>query len=178
MKFPPQFSDVAIAVQRLLDDGDTTVSAILVDGEDQLLYGVEDQAQMKKVAGETRIPAGKYPLRLWTPNEKDRQEHNKDTVAFAPHSRYAKLHVSRGMTGVLEIADIPGFSAVLIHAGNTDDHTEGCLLPNLIFDWEGMRGGQSRPAVAMITQTVGDRLLAGEKLYIIIADGPLPRLGG
>ena len=37
--------------------------------------------------------------------------------------RYGGFHV-----GMLHIIDVPGFEYILIHTGNTDEHTAGCLL--------------------------------------------------
>ena len=43
------------------------------------------------------------------------------------HGRYTKrfphIHV-----GMLHVLDVPGFEYILIHCGNTDEHTAGCLL--------------------------------------------------
>jgi len=78
-----------------------------------MAYTLEDQAQSgQKVAGETRIPAGRYPL--------------IERAHGGFHRRYKarwKWHL-----GMIEVADVPGFSDVLIHAGNTDDDTAGCIL--------------------------------------------------
>ena len=159
-----------LRLQRLHDDGDTTAGIILCDGVSQMLYSVEDQANAVKVAGETRIPAGDYKLVAWVADESLVTEENKHCVKYAPGSRYAKKHAERGMIGVLEISGIHNFSAVLVHAGNDDDSSEGCILPNLSFSWVTMRGGSSRTAVKMIHDALLPRLLAGEQLYVRIVD--------
>ena len=38
-------------------------------------------------------------------------------------SKYGDMH-----KGMLWVRDIPGFEYILIHTGNTDEHTSGCLL--------------------------------------------------
>jgi len=77
-----------------------------------MCHTLEDIHRAIKVAGETRIPAGKYELR--------KREHG----GF--HRRYAaRFPWHRGM---IEICEIPGFTDVLIHTGNRHVHTAGCLL--------------------------------------------------
>lgn len=100
-----------IVVERIVSDTDTTVSAIFVDGR-FACFGLEDEYREDKLAGETRIPAGHYRVIV--------RRHG----GF--HERYErKFAFHRGM---LEIAAVPRFTDILIHIGNTDDHTAGCLL--------------------------------------------------
>ena len=78
-----------------------------------LAYTLEDEQRDKKVLGETRIPDGDYKLGL--------------RKVGGYHARYTKRfpHVHIGM---LHVLDVPGFEYILIHCGNTDEHTAGCLL--------------------------------------------------
>lgn len=78
-----------------------------------LCYTLEDEHRDEKVAGETRIPAGEY--RITT--RRVGGLHNK----YA--SRFPGIH-----KGMLWIRDVPGFEYILIHCGNTDEDTAGCLL--------------------------------------------------
>lgn len=78
-----------------------------------LCFTLEDQHQTQKVYGETRIPTGTYRLGLRTEgghHERYRQ-------------RFPDMHV-----GMIEVLDVPGFTHILIHIGNTDDDTAGCIL--------------------------------------------------
>ena len=78
-----------------------------------LCYTLEDEHRDKKVAGETRIPPGEYKLSF------------RRVGGF--HEKYA----SRFRTihkGMLWVCDVPDFEYILIHCGNTDEHTSGCLL--------------------------------------------------
>ena len=78
-----------------------------------LAYTLEDEYRSEKVFGETRIPDGTYKLGL----RKVGGYHAKYSKRF-PH-----IHI-----GMLHVLDVPGFEYILIHCGNTDEHTAGCLL--------------------------------------------------
>ena len=78
-----------------------------------LAYTLEDEQRDEKVFGETRIREGTYKLGL--------------RKVGGYHARYSKkfddFHI-----GMLHVLDVPGFEYILIHCGNTDEHTAGCLL--------------------------------------------------
>ena len=82
-------------------------------GKRFLCYTLEDEHRAFKVKGETRIPSGTYNIQL------------RKEGGF--HSRYNKKYPSihRGM---LHVVDVPNFEYILIHTGNTDEHTAGCLI--------------------------------------------------
>ena len=65
-----------------------------------------------KVPGETRIPSGIYKLKLRTEG------------GF--HERYKKRFPFH--KGMIEICGVPNFDYILIHCGNNDEHTKGCVL--------------------------------------------------
>jgi len=78
-----------------------------------LCFVLEDPPQEEKIAGETRIPAGVYPLLL------------RNFGGF--HERYSKRFpkIHRGM---IELAGVLEFTDVLMHCGNDPEDTRGCLL--------------------------------------------------
>ena len=78
-----------------------------------LAYTLEDEQRDTKVYGETRIPNGTYKLGL----RKEGGYHQKYS------KRFPDIHV-----GMLHVLNVPGFEYILIHCGNTDEHTAGCLL--------------------------------------------------
>lgn len=78
-----------------------------------LAYTLEDEYRTVKVFGETRIPAGTYEVTLRTTG--------------GHHARYAKKFAAIH-DGMLWLQDVPNFKYILIHIGNTDDDTAGCLL--------------------------------------------------
>ncbi len=101
-----------ITVNRMTSDDDTTVSTVSVDGR-FVCFGLEDEFRADKVVNETRVPAGRYQVGV------------RQTGGF--HTRYqtkfADIH-----RGMLHVQDVPGFEHILIHVGNTDTDTAGCLL--------------------------------------------------
>ena len=101
-----------ITVNRFVSDEDTTISQIFVRGK-FICFGLEDEFRLEKLVGETRIPAGTYRLGI-------RRHGGMD-------SRYKKRFgiFHRGM---IEILNVPGFTDILIHCGNYDKDTAGCLL--------------------------------------------------
>lgn len=77
-----------------------------------LCYTLEDQYNEPKIPGETRIPAGRYEIKLRTEG--------------GMHQRYGqRFDFHRGM---LHLQDVPGFTFIYIHVGNKDDDSEGCIL--------------------------------------------------
>lgn len=78
-----------------------------------LCYTLEDESREEKVFGETCIPEGEYCIGFRTVGG----FHSKYS------HRFADIHV-----GMLEIQDVPNFKYILIHCGNTDEDTAGCLL--------------------------------------------------
>ena len=71
---------------------------------------------------------------------------------------------------MLELQDVPNFKYILIHTGNTDEHTAGCLLvgetqQDLDRGKDGFVGG-SGDAYKKMYPKVRDALLNGEKVTI------------
>ena len=104
-----------LQVLRISSEKDST-SGLLFDvtnGRKFLCYTLEDEYREEKIMGETRIPAGNYEVVL----RKSGGFHNKYV------KRYGEMH-----RGMLHIIYVPGCEYILIHTGNTDEHTAGCLL--------------------------------------------------
>ena len=104
-----------LQVLRISSEKDST-SGLLFDvtnGRKFLCYTLEDEYREEKIMGETRIPSGTYEVVL----RKSGGFHNKYV------KRYGEMHI-----GMLHIINVPGFEYILIHTGNTDEHTAGCLL--------------------------------------------------
>lgn len=105
-----------LEVVRFSSQSDST-SGLLFEindlGKHFLCYTLEDERRALKVRGETRIPAGTYQIGF----RREGGFHGKY------NKRFPGLH-----KGMLHILDVPNFEYVLIHTGNTDEHTAGCLL--------------------------------------------------
>ena len=105
-----------LEVIRFNDNGDST-NGLLFDisnGERKFLcYTLEDEGRQTKVYGETRIPEGEYCIGWRTVGGFNARY----------SERFSDIHV-----GMLEVMDVPGFTHILIHCGNDDEDTAGCLL--------------------------------------------------
>ena len=105
-----------LEVLRFSSQADSTSGLLFENtsvGKKFLCYTLEDERRALKVKGETRVPAGTYKIKL------------RKEGGF--NARYTKKYggFHRGM---LHICDVPNFEYILIHTGNTDEHTAGCLL--------------------------------------------------
>ena len=58
------------------------------------------------------------------------------------HQRYEEKYGSMHK-GMLWVRDVPGFEWILIHTGNTDEHTAGCLLVGNSSDMKGFIGSSA-----------------------------------
>ena len=101
-----------IKVLRFSNREDCTNGLLFINGE-FACYTLEDEKRDVKVMHETRIPEGTYEIKF----RKEGGFHNKYS------KKYGNLH-----RGMLHITNVPGFEYILIHTGNTDEHTSGCLV--------------------------------------------------
>ncbi|MFZ6723370.1 DUF5675 family protein [Undibacterium sp. Ji49W] len=131
-----------IVVDRFISDDETTISHITVDGR-FVCFGLEDEYRVTKLVNETRIPAGTYKVKLRTDGK-----HNEQYKVLFPD-------IHRGM---LHIQNVPGFEYILIHCGNTQADTSGCLLvgTSAVTDKHNMSIGASRPAYKRLYPIVVD----------------------
>ena len=91
---------------------DATNGLLFIDGLFEC-YTLEDQYQAVKVMHETCIPEGTYDIQF------------RKTGGF--HSKYSERY-KNAHYGMLHIQDVPGFEYILIHTGNWESQTSGCLL--------------------------------------------------
>lgn len=108
-----------IRVDRYLSTATATLSKIYVDGT-FICFGLEDEYREVKVPEETRIPAGVYKVLL----RKEGRLHNK----------YRERFGSAFHEGMLWLQDVPNFDYILIHMGNTEKDTAGCLIVGMDVD--------------------------------------------
>ena len=104
-----------LKVLRFSSQEDSTSGLLFLEKDEKLdflCYTLEDEYRDSKVRGETRVPAGTYEIKLRTEG------------GF--HEKYKKRYAFH--KGMLHVTNVPGFEYILIHTGNTDEHTAGCLL--------------------------------------------------
>ena len=146
--------------------GKDSTNGILFDctrGREFLCYTLEDQYQTKKVMQETRIPAGEYEIKY----RKEGGFHKRY------NERYPDIH-----RGMLHVTNVPNFKWILIHVGNTDEHTAGCLLlgdtqENNQIKTDGFIGKSSQ-AYVRIYDKIASVLDMGEKVTITYYDFDIP----
>lgn len=150
-----------LEVVRFSSQKDSTLGLLfeVTDAKREFLcYTLEDEYRDDKVMHETRIPAGTYEITLRTVGGFNSRYSD----------RFADIH-----KGMLWVRDIPGFEYILIHCGNDDDDTSGCLLlgntqtENLISD--GFVGSSS-VAYKRVYTKVADVLEKGKKVEISYID--------
>jgi hypothetical protein len=141
-----------LRVVRYNSSDDFTLGMLLdeTNGKHFLCYTLEDEHREEKVMHETRIPAGTYKITLRT------------VGGF--HTRYQAKYGDMHK-GMLWVRDVPGFEYILIHTGNTDEHTSGCLLVGSTSDTKGFVGG-SVNAYKKIYPAIAKALEDGEEVTI------------
>lgn len=93
-----------IEVRRTFKGTECTIGKLYIDGS-YFCDTLEDAVREKKIAGITAIPAGEYKVKK----------------SYSP--RFKKT--------LPEILNVPNFTGVRIHAGNTAKDTDGCILLGL-----------------------------------------------
>ena len=124
-----------------------------------LCYTLEDEFRALKVRGETRIPAGIYDIQF----RKEGGFHNKYS------KRFTDIH-----KGMLQVMDVPNFDYILLHCGNTDEHSSGCLLlgdsqENNVIIKDGFIG-KSTNAYKRVYPLIAKELELGNKVTIEYKD--------
>ena len=133
---------------------DATNGMLFIDGIFEC-YTLEDQYQAVKVMHETCIPEGTYDIKFRT------------VGGF--HEKYKKRY-GNDHYGMLHLQDVPNFTYILIHAGNTDEHTSGCLIvgetqQDLDISDDGFIG-HSGKAYLKLYNKVAKQLLQGKEVSI------------
>lgn len=102
-------------LQRFSDNKDSTLGWLFKKGvmTPFQCYTLEDEFRTSKISGETRIPAGVYPLVL-------QKIETPKTVAYRQKYPWFNDHIM--------IDRVPGFIGIYIHIGNTDSDSDGCVL--------------------------------------------------
>ena len=134
---------------------DATCGILFIDGIFEC-YTLEDEVRDLKEYSETAIPLGEYEIKFRT------------VGGF--HTKYTARYGAGFHKGMLELQNVPNFQYILIHTGNTDEHTAGCLLvgetqQDLDKGKDGFVGG-SGDAYKKMYPKVRNALIRGEKVTI------------
>ena len=87
---------------------DATNGLLFIDGVFEC-YTLEDEYRDIKVMHETCIPEGTYEIKF------------RDVGGF--HGKYLSRYGEEFHKGMLHVQNVPGFKYILLHQGNTDEHT-------------------------------------------------------
>ena len=148
-----------LRLERIAHGNDDTLGVLYWDdphGLKFLCFTLEDEHRDVKVPGETRISEGCYKLQL------------RKYGGF--HERYLKHYGPNLHKGMLQLMDVPNFEHILVHSGNTEEHTAGCLL--LGDELKSNKGphkgflGNSRRAYERVYLEVLDRMEEGQEVII------------
>ena len=133
---------------------DATNGLLFIDGIFEC-YTLEDQYQSVKVMHETCIPEGTYDIKF------------RKTGGF--HAKFS-AKFKNAHYGMLHIQDVPGFEYILIHTGNWESQTSGCLLvgdtqQDLDVSDKGFIGASVNAYKRMYSK-VANQLLQGKEVTI------------
>ena len=153
--------DMKLEVLRFSSDSDSTLGMLFDATYERkfLCFTLEDEFREVKIPGETRIPAGEYNVTLRTVGGLNQKYNDKFGEEFNK--------------GMLWVRDVPGFEYILIHIGNDDDDSAGCLL---VGDTQTQnitkRGfiGSSTDAYKRIYPPIADVLVNGGQVTITYKD--------
>ena len=156
-----------VVVKRFADNEDATLGVLYINGIFEC-FTVEDEERDVKVKGETRVPEGVYAINL------------RSEGGF--HAKYSQKYgdMHKGMLCIHNAKDWKieakgmTFQYILIHTGNTEKHTMGCLLVNDAVSGKTFSGSSSVDAYKDLYPKVAQAILDGEKVtieYIDIEEG-------
>lgn len=130
-------------LQRQPSADGATIGELSIEGQHEC-WTCEDVVRPPgvKVLGETAIPAGRYRV----------------TVTFS--NRFQRL--------LPLVNDVPGFTGIRIHPGNTAADTEGCILPGVVKGTNNV--GQSRMAFEPLFAKIVAATQDGGECWIDVRD--------
>jgi hypothetical protein len=140
-----------IVISRKWMTAASTTSQLTIDGQNPdgvPVFVIEDKVReiagrpVKewKVPGQTAIPTGRY------------------RVVLTMSNRFGKI--------LPEVLNVPGFSGIRIHPGNTAADTEGCLLPGLTRANDFV--GNSRAAFEIVNKKISAAIASGAEVWLTI----------
>lgn len=137
---------------QIAETRNSTVSELRTGKGQFLCFVIEDGYRSIKVPGSTRIPAGYYMI------------HKRKHGGF--YERYRKRF---GHKFVPQLLNVPNFTNILMHIGNTTRDTKGCLLMNsgVLPDSNGnWKGVGSTAAYKKVYQWIATYAKDANNIYI------------
>ena len=147
-------SDLILKLNRYYHNDNMTQGIMPLEGENPV-YTLEDEPREVKVMNETRIPFGRYEIKLR--NEGGMNE--RYSKKFGYHK------------GMLHLQNVDNFEWVYIHIGNYEDQTSGCILVGESANSCGTIS-QSTSAYYRVYMACMKAFENGSKVYILISDEP------
>ena len=143
-----------LLLQRKKESSEWTLGELFIE-DTMECFTLEDQSQEKKVMHETRIPAGRYQVLLRTEG--------------GHHERYSKKfpEIHKGM---LHLQNVPRFTWILIHIGNDDDDSSGCILVGEDHNGNGFLLRSTAAYLALYKKVVESA--ENKELWITVKDIP------
>lgn len=130
----------------------STVGELIVN--DLKVFTIEDDFDVQKEPGKTRIPAGRYEIKLRT----------EGSTHINYSKRFPSIH-----KGMLHLQNVPNFEYILIHCGNKSSDTNGCIcVGSQKINGDYIAG--SEEAYKKIYPMIAWELERGNKVFIKITD--------
>ena len=104
--------DSALLLKRVVSTDNSTLGVFYID-KTPAFFVIEDEYRENKVSGETRIPEGVYTIKL-------RKDLTTLTQRYRDKYPWFIWHI--------EITNVPNFTGIYMHIGNTEEDTAGCQL--------------------------------------------------
>lgn len=132
-----------LTLNRIFLGGSATIGELLINDK-HLCDTLEDRVRPEgeKVYGKTAIPEGKYEIEL--------------------------IHSPRFKKILPEILNVPNFSGIRIHTGNSSKDTEGCII---VGTWDGEKEdwvGSSKIAFDKLMSLLEEATNNKEKITITV----------
>lgn len=136
---------MVLHLKRSKSTEDSTIGILNIKPDNQNreylgIFTLEDVVRPEKIHGKTAIPAGTYDV----------------IIRYSP--KFKRLMPA--------ISKVPGFTGILIHAGNTSTDTEGCILVGFIRDGNSIF--YSRAAFDFLFAEIKAAINGGESVKITI----------
>lgn len=140
--------ELKVARERFSDT--TTIGKLYIDGQFEC-YTLEDTVRQfgphgeGKIMGQTAIPAGVYKVII---NRSERFKKN-----------------------MIRLLDVPFFTGILMHGGNTHEDTHGCILVGKTIEGWKIKAGTSTPAINDLKAKIQEALNRRENVTIEVVNG-------